>query len=78
MRRPKSFLVVLAAATAAVSVSATVVLVSLLSVPLATPVRAQADIPDLVAGAMLQQRLLACAPLPVGEAELERVFRDSL
>jgi len=48
MRRPKSFLVVLAAATAAVSVSATVVLVSLLSVPLATPVRAQADVPDLV------------------------------
>jgi hypothetical protein len=47
MTRPKSFLVVLAAATAAVSVSATVVLVSLLSVPLATPVRAQADIPDL-------------------------------
>ena len=38
----------------------------------------EADIPDLVAGAMLQQRLLACAPLPVGEAELERVFRDSL
>ena len=36
------------------------------------------DIPDLVAGAMLQQRLLACAPLPVGEAELERVFRESL
>lgn len=36
------------------------------------------DIPDLVAGAVLQQRLLACAPLPVGEAELERVFRESL
>ena len=36
------------------------------------------DIPDLVAGAMLQQRLLACAPMPVGEAELERVFTDSL
>ena len=36
------------------------------------------DIPDLVAGAMLQQRLLACAPMPVGEAELERVFSDSL
>jgi alcohol dehydrogenase class IV len=38
----------------------------------------EGDIPDLVAGALLQQRLLACAPLPVGEAELERVFRDSL
>jgi alcohol dehydrogenase class IV len=38
----------------------------------------EADIPDLVAGAVLQQRLLACAPLPIGEAELERVFRDSL
>lgn len=36
------------------------------------------DIPDLVAGAMLQQRLLAVAPLPVGEAELERVFTASL
>ena len=36
------------------------------------------DIPDLVAGAMLQQRLLACAPLGVGEPELERVFRESL
>ena len=38
----------------------------------------EADLPDLVAGAMLQQRLLACAPLPIGEPELERVFRDSL
>jgi hydroxyacid-oxoacid transhydrogenase len=36
------------------------------------------DIPDLVAGAMLQQRLLAVAPMPVGEAELETVFRASL
>jgi hydroxyacid-oxoacid transhydrogenase len=36
------------------------------------------DIPDLVAGAMLQQRLLAVAPLPVGETELETVFRASL
>jgi alcohol dehydrogenase class IV len=36
------------------------------------------DLPDLVRGAMLQQRLLAVAPLPVDEALLERVFRDSL
>jgi len=35
------------------------------------------DVPDLVAGALLQQRLLAVAPLPVGEAELERVFAES-
>ena len=38
----------------------------------------EADIPDLVAGALLQQRLLACAPLPIGAAQLERVFRESL
>lgn len=36
------------------------------------------DLPDLVKGAMLQQRLLACAPLEIGEAELERVFRESM
>ena len=39
---------------------------------------AEADLPDLVRGALLQQRLLAVAPLPVDEALLERVFRDSL
>ncbi len=38
----------------------------------------EADIPDLVAGALLQQRLLACSPMPVSEADLTRVFRDSL
>ena len=38
----------------------------------------EADLPNLVAGTMLQQRLLACAPMPIGEADLERVFRESL
>jgi len=36
------------------------------------------DLPGLVAGAEKQQRLLACAPLPVDGALLERVFRESL
>jgi lysophospholipase L1-like esterase len=48
MMRSKSLLVVFASATAAVSFSVTAALFSLLSMPLATPVRAQADIPDLV------------------------------
>jgi alcohol dehydrogenase class IV len=38
----------------------------------------EADLPDLVAGALKQERLLKVAPLPVGAAELEGVFRDSL
>jgi hydroxyacid-oxoacid transhydrogenase len=36
------------------------------------------DVDDLVAGAMAQQRLLATAPKPVGEADLAAVFRSSL
>lgn len=36
------------------------------------------DVPELVAGAEKQQRLLACAPLPIDGSLLERVFRDSL
>ena len=36
------------------------------------------DVPALVAGAEKQQRLLACAPLPVDGRLLERVFRESL
>jgi alcohol dehydrogenase class IV len=36
------------------------------------------DVPDLVAGAEKQQRLLACAPLPVDGALLARIFRESL
>ena len=36
------------------------------------------DVPDLVAGAEKQQRLLACAPLPVGADLLGRVFRESM
>ncbi len=38
----------------------------------------EADVPALVAGAEKQQRLLACAPLPVDTALLGRVFRESL
>ena len=36
------------------------------------------DVPALVAGAEHQQRLLACAPVPVDRGLLERVFRESL
>jgi alcohol dehydrogenase class IV len=36
------------------------------------------DLPALVEGALKQQRLLAGAPVPVGEAELQRVFRESM
>ncbi len=36
------------------------------------------DIPDLVEGAIKQQRLLVNSPRPVGRAELERLFRDAL
>jgi alcohol dehydrogenase class IV len=38
----------------------------------------QADLPDLVAGALKQERLLKVAPLPVGAEELERVFHQSM
>jgi alcohol dehydrogenase class IV len=38
----------------------------------------RADIPDLVDGAMKQQRLLATAPLPVSEVDLAGVFADSV
>jgi alcohol dehydrogenase class IV len=37
-----------------------------------------ADIPDLVEGALAQQRLLALAPLKVSAADLAHVFRESL
>lgn len=36
------------------------------------------DIDVLVEGSLKQQRLLATAPLEVGAAELEQVFRASL
>jgi alcohol dehydrogenase class IV len=36
------------------------------------------DVPELVAGAEKQQRLLACSPVPVGADVLGRVFRASL
>jgi alcohol dehydrogenase class IV len=36
------------------------------------------DVPALVEGALKQQRLLAVAPLEVGAAELDMVFRQSL
>ena len=38
----------------------------------------EADIPELVAGAMRQQRLLAVAPVEVTEEALTRILRDSL
>ncbi|WP_104105587.1 hydroxyacid-oxoacid transhydrogenase [Nocardioides sp. 616] len=37
-----------------------------------------ADVEELVAGALAQQRLLATAPKAVGEADLAEVFRESL
>jgi hydroxyacid-oxoacid transhydrogenase len=37
-----------------------------------------ADIPDLVEGALAQQRLLALAPVEVSAADLAHVFRESL
>ena len=39
---------------------------------------AAGHVPALVAGAEKQQRLLACAPLPVDGGLLARVFRESL
>jgi alcohol dehydrogenase class IV len=36
------------------------------------------DIPDLVAGAWAQQRLLAMAPIDVTREDLARVFEESL
>ncbi len=39
---------------------------------------APSDIPDLVEGAMAQQRLLALAPMPVGPGDLARMFEESL
>ena len=36
------------------------------------------DIPDLVAGALKQQRLLAVAPKPVGEDDLRRIITASM
>lgn len=38
----------------------------------------EADLDDLVAGALAQQRLLATAPLPVRDEDLARVLRGSL
>ena len=37
-----------------------------------------ADVDDLVAGALQQQRLLATAPRPVTEEDLAAVFRGSM
>jgi alcohol dehydrogenase class IV len=39
---------------------------------------ATADIPDLVEGAMAQQRLLALAPVAIGPEDLAHVFEESL
>ena len=38
----------------------------------------EADVPELVAGAVKQQRLLVCAPCPVTDADLEAILRASL
>lgn len=38
----------------------------------------EADIPELVRGALKQQRLLVVAPRPVGEVELAAILRESL
>jgi alcohol dehydrogenase class IV len=38
----------------------------------------EGDLPELVAGAMKQQRLLVCAPCPVGEGDLGAILRASL
>lgn len=38
----------------------------------------EADLPAMVDGALKQQRLLACSPLPVGAAEIESVLRATL
>lgn len=39
---------------------------------------AESDVPDLVAGAVKQQRLLATAPKPVSEEDLHEILRRSL
>ena len=38
----------------------------------------EADLPDLVAGAWKQQRLLVNSPRPVGEADLEQLYREGM
>ena len=38
----------------------------------------EADVPDLVAGAVKQQRLLVCAPCPVTDSDLDAILRASL
>jgi hydroxyacid-oxoacid transhydrogenase len=38
----------------------------------------EADLPELVAGAVKQQRLLVCSPRPVAEGDLEAILRASL
>lgn len=38
----------------------------------------EADLPDLVEGALAQQRLLALAPIPVSGTDLTAIFRESL
>ncbi len=38
----------------------------------------EADLPDLVAGTLKQQRLLVCAPCPVTESDLDAILRASL
>ena len=38
----------------------------------------ESDVPDLVAGAMQQQRLLSISPRPATEDDLARIFGDSL
>ena len=38
----------------------------------------ESDVPGLVPGTMKQQRLLTTCPRPVGEEEIERIFRNSV
>lgn len=38
----------------------------------------EADISSLAQGALKQQRLLACSPRPVGQADMERLFREAM
>ena len=38
----------------------------------------EADLPELVEGALKQQRLLVCAPCEVADGDLEAILRASL
>ena len=50
-----------------------------LNVPIAAELGyTEADIPDLVEGAMAQERLLAVAPRDVGPADLAKILQSAL